>query len=128
PMCTKVICPPPPPSTPGRRFLRFSPPAVRACFALLVALGCRAVPASASQAGFAFLEVPAGARAAALGGAYSSVAKGAEAAFWHPAGLAEFDGSQFAATHTETYTHLRHDQVALAGRMFGGGIAGSLRA
>jgi len=87
-----------------------------------------AAPALASQAGFAFLEVPAGARAAAMGGAYSAVATGAEAAFWNPAGLADFSGSQFAATHTETWTHLRHDQAALAGRMFGGGIAASLRA
>jgi hypothetical protein len=85
-------------------------------------------PAAASQPGFAFLEVPAGARAAALGGAYASVARGAEAAFWNPAGLADFTGTQFTGTHTETYQHLRHEQVAVAGRMFGGGLAGSLRA
>jgi hypothetical protein len=84
--------------------------------------------ALAEQPGFAFLEVPAGARAAAMGGAYASVARGVDAAFWNPAGLAEFDGTQFEGTHTETYTHLRHDDVALAGRMFGGGLATSLRA
>ncbi len=87
-----------------------------------------ASPARADQPGFAFLEVPAGARAAAMGGAYESVARGADAAFWNPAGLAVFDGTQFVGTHTETYTHLRHDDVALAGRMFGGGLATSLRA
>ena len=87
-----------------------------------------AAPAVARPPGFAFLEVPAGARAAALGGAYSSVARGAEAAFWNPAGLAQFDGTQFVGTHTETYEHLRHDQVAVAGRMFGGGLSASLRA
>ncbi len=87
-----------------------------------------AAPALAGQPGYAFLEVPAGARAAALGGAYSSVARGAEAAFWNPAGLAQFDGTQFVGTHAETYQHLRHDQVAVAGRMFGGGLAASLRA
>ena len=87
-----------------------------------------AVPALATPPGFAFLEVPAGARAAALGGAYASVAIGAEAAFWNPAGLAEFEGTQFAGTHAETYQHLRHDQVAVAGRLFGGGTAASLRA
>ncbi len=87
-----------------------------------------AAPAVAGPPGFAFLEVPAGARAAALGGAYSSVARGAEAAFWNPAGLAQFDGTQFVGTHTETYEHLRHDQVAVAGRMFGGGLSASLRA
>src|SRR6185436_5586478 len=55
---------------------------VAAALSLLLAL-----PALAAQPGFAFLEVPAGARAAALGGAYASVATGAEAAFWNPAGL-----------------------------------------
>src|SRR6266511_3218490 len=89
-------------------------------FAALVAL---AVPASAQQPGFAFLEVPGGARAAAMGGAFASVARGAEAAFWNPAGLARFERSEFTATHTETYEHLRHEQVALAGRLLGGGLA-----
>jgi hypothetical protein len=84
--------------------------------------------AQAEQAGFAFLEIPAGARAAALGGAYSAVATGAEAAFWNPAGLAKFKGTQFTATHTETYENLRHEHVAIAGRMWGGGLAVSLRA
>ena len=87
-----------------------------------------AAPAAAGPPGFAFLEVPGGARAAALGGAYASLARGAEAAFWNPAGLGQFDGTQFTATHTETYEHLRNDQAALAGRYFGGGIVGSLRA
>jgi hypothetical protein len=98
--------------------------------ALVVALPVvlLASAALADQPGFAFLEVPAGARAAAMGGAYASVARGVDAAFWNPAGLSEFDGTQFVGTHTETYTHLRHDDVALAGRMFGGGIATSLRA
>lgn len=95
-------------------------------FATMIALV--GPPARAEQPGYAFLEVPAGARAAGMGGAYSSVARGAEAAFWNPAGLAQFEGSQFSGTHTETYTHLRHEQVALAGRLFGGGMAASMRA
>jgi hypothetical protein len=72
--------------------------------------------------------MPAGARASALGGAYASVARGAEAAFWNPAGLADFAGSQFAATHTEGWLQLRQEHVAVAGRLFGGGIAASFRA
>lgn len=91
---------------------------------LLLAAGT----ARAAQPGFAFLEIPAGARAAAMGGAYAAVATGAEAAFWNPAGLARFDGTQFSATHTETYENLRQEHVALAGRMWGGGIAASVRA
>lgn len=99
----------------------------RVSLSVLVALTL-AVPAFAGQSGFAFLEVPAGARAAALGGAYGSVSRGAESAFWNPAGLADFTGTQLTATHTETYENLRHEQVAIAGRMFGGGLAASMRA
>ena len=95
---------------------------------LAAAAAALATPALADQPGYAFLEVPAGARAAAMGGAYASVARGADAAFWNPAGLAQFEGTQFSGTHSETYTHLRHEQVAVAGRMFGGGVAASLRA
>ncbi|MFN8589560.1 MAG: PorV/PorQ family protein [Candidatus Eisenbacteria bacterium] len=89
-----------------------------------------AVPASVQAAppGFAFLEVPATARAAALGGAYTAVAEGAEAAFWNPAGLALGSGNQLSATHAESFEGLKHDQVAFAGRMWGGGLAGSVRA
>ncbi|MEO5987721.1 MAG: PorV/PorQ family protein [Candidatus Eisenbacteria bacterium] len=82
----------------------------------------------AAPAGFAFLEVPAGARASAMGGAYASVANGAEAAFWNPAGLAGVEGTQVTGTHYEFIENLRHDQFALAGHLFGGGIATSLRA
>jgi hypothetical protein len=63
-----------------------------------------------------------------MGGAYSAVATGAEAAFWNPAGLAKFKGTQFTATHTETYENLRQEHVAIAGRLWGGGLAASVRA
>jgi hypothetical protein len=95
---------------------------------LLVLTATLATPAAADPPGFAFLEVPGGARAAAMGGAYASLARGAEAAFWNPAGLGQFEGTQLTATHTETYDHLRNDQAAIAGRFFGGGIVGSVRA
>ncbi len=87
-----------------------------------------ATAAMASPPGFAFLEVPAGARAAALGGAYVSLADGAEGAFWNPAALAGVRGTQVAASHVEFIQGLKHDQFALGGQLFGGGIAASLRA
>ncbi|HTM57160.1 MAG TPA: PorV/PorQ family protein [Candidatus Udaeobacter sp.] len=79
-------------------------------------------------AGFAFLKVPAGARASAMGGAYASIADGVEAAFWNPAALDGARGIQLEASHFEYLANLRHDQFAIAGRLFGGGIAASLRA
>lgn len=94
------------------------------CLALLLA----AARAEAAPPGFAFLEVPAGARASAMGGAYASVANGVEAAFWNPAGLSGVEGTQVTGTHYEFIENLSHDQFALAGHLFGGGIAASLRA
>lgn len=98
-----------------------------AALALLLLLTL-SVPALAAPPGFAFLEVPAGARASAMGGAYMAVADGVEAAFWNPAGLEGVQGLQLSATHYEYFANLRHEQFALAGRMFGGGVSGSVRA
>jgi hypothetical protein len=63
-----------------------------------------------------------------MGGAYASVALGAEAAFWNPAGLEATRGTEIVASHFEFYQTLRHDQFAVAGRMFGSGVSASLRA
>ncbi len=87
-----------------------------------------AVPAAAAPPGFAFLEVPAGARASAMGGAHVSVAHGAEAAFWNPAGLLGVERTEVTGTHYEWIESLRQDQFAIAGQLFGGGVAASMRA
>jgi hypothetical protein len=84
--------------------------------------------AYAAPPGFAFLEVPAGARASGMGGAYSAIAQGAEAAFWNPAGLSGITGTEVTASHFESFANLRHEQFSLGGRMFGGGMAASVRA
>ncbi len=93
-----------------------------------LALFLSASAAAAATPGFAFLEVPAGARAAAMGGAYVTLAEGIDGAFWNPAGLALVHGTQVTGSHNESFQSLKHDQFAVAGELFGGGIAGSLRA
>jgi hypothetical protein len=103
---------------------RHRPPLVLAVLGLL--LSCRI--AAADQAGFAFLEVPAGARASALGGATCSMALGVEAVHVNPAGLSAVRGLEISATHYEYFQSLRHDQFAFATRLLGGGMSGSLRA
>src|SRR5688500_17559264 len=90
--------------------------------------GLAARLAAAEPAGFAFLEIPAGARASALGGAYASLGQGVDAVFWNPAGLAGVKGVQVMGGHYELYEKLRHDHFAVAGRVPGGGIGGSIRA
>lgn len=87
-----------------------------------------AAPVAADPAGFAFLEVPAGARASALGGAFATLGEGAEASFWNPAGLAALDRIEITGAHVETFEHFRHDQFAVAGRWLGGGVSASVRA
>jgi hypothetical protein len=97
--------------------------------ALLIAgLMLAATPALAAPPGFAFLEVPAGARASALGGAYASLATGVEGALWNPAALPSAKGLEITGGHAELLEKLRQDYFAIAGRMFGGGISGSIRA
>jgi hypothetical protein len=95
--------------------------------ALLVALAA-AAPAAAGPSGFAFLEVPAGARASALGGAFATLGEGAEASFWNPAGLAAVERVEVSGAHFESFQNLRHDQFAVAKSLLGGGAAASLRA
>lgn len=95
------------------------------CALALVLLAPRAL---AGPPGFAFLEVPAGARASAMGGAFLAVADGVDAAFWNPATLSGVQGIQLSATHFEFFEDLRHEQFALGGRLFGGGVAASVRA
>jgi hypothetical protein len=104
-------------------------PARRIAFVAAVTLAVAAAnSAHADPAGFAFLKVPAGARASAMGGAYASVADGAEGAWWNPAALEGAKGVQIVANHYEYFADLRQEQFAVAGRMFGGGVSASLRA
>jgi hypothetical protein len=97
-----------------------------ACAVLLLAAS--ASRAGAAPPGFAFLEVPAGARAAGLGGAVVSLADGVEGSFWNLAGLGAVEGTQVMGSHTEFIQQLKHDQFAVAGQLFGGGLAASVRA
>lgn len=63
-----------------------------------------------------------------MGGAYASVSEGVESAFWNPAGLAAARGFQITASHYEFLEHLRHAQFGMAGKLWGGGVAASVRA
>lgn len=87
-----------------------------------------ATAAHAAQPGFAFLDIPTGARASALGGAYTSLAEGTESMFWNPAGLSETHGFQMLGGHGEMIQSLRLDHFALGGHIWGGGLGASFRA
>lgn len=71
------------------------------CFVLLLGVSSAAVlrplPAAAQPGQFARLGV--GARAMALGGAFTGVADDPSASYWNPAGLAQLDNLSFMAVH-----------------------------
>ncbi|MCK6560891.1 PorV/PorQ family protein [bacterium] len=73
---------------------------------LLLAL-CAVLPASGqgvdkiAQTGMKWLSIPVGARAAALGSAYTAMATDAGAAFWNPAGLALAEGHHVFLNQTQ---------------------------
>jgi len=84
--------------------------------------------ARAAQPGFAFLDVPAGARASSMGGAYSAVVHDVDAALWNPAALDGVSRLQVSGSHAELQSQLHYDAVVLGGKAWGGGYAMSLRA
>ena len=74
-----------------------------------------ALPASAGAAETAaFLKIGVGARAAAMGGAYTSVADDASAVGWNPAGPAALSKREIGATHTELTSDTRFDFLSFA--------------
>lgn len=98
---------------------------------VLLALGLAAAlaaRASAAPPGFAFLEIPAGARLSALGGAGATFASGIEGMFWNPAALEGAEKLTISGSHFEMFEGLRHDDFAIGGPALGGGLAASMRA
>ncbi|OPL19377.1 MAG: hypothetical protein AVO35_10855 [Candidatus Aegiribacteria sp. MLS_C] len=82
-----------------------------------------AAPLLAGTAGFAFLQVPAGARAVAMGGAFTAVPGDPMGLYWNPATLAGLQGQMFTSTYTG---YLMDMQAGFAGwaNPSGGDIVG----
>lgn len=84
---------------------------------LVVLAAAWAGPASAQKVGstsMQFLKVLPSARAAALGEAYSTLASGAEAIFWNPAGMARTDGHELSLTYTDWLFDARQGALSYA--------------
>jgi len=71
---------------------------------ILLILGCMVTPdeisASAFEAGVPFLMIYPGAKATAMGGAFSAIADDATASYYNPAALANFENIEFTLIHT----------------------------
>ena len=78
----------------------------------------------AGTAAVTFLKIGVGARATALGGAYTALAQDATASYWNPAGLAQSDKNQVVLSHLDwlvdvdyeyaAYLHRLNDRIAVS--------------
>ncbi len=105
-----------------RRYLRvagccFLPP-------LLLLLLCAGALA-AGETGAQFLKIGVGAKAMAMGGAFSAIADDASAIYWNPAGLARQEAPSVLATYGMWFEHMGHHTFAAA-MPVGGGHWGGL--
>lgn len=81
-------------------------------------------PASARLGGCtgAFLSIGGGARALALGGAYSAFAEGIDAIYWNPAGIAKLTRSTVNFTHAEYLIDMGQENIGVVVPIMDGAI------
>src|SRR3989339_1181283 len=63
---------------------------------------------------FSFLSAGAGARATAMGGAFTALSDDASALYWNPAGLAQLREPELLVVHNESFESIRHDAALFA--------------
>ncbi|MCY3767531.1 MAG: PorV/PorQ family protein [Gemmatimonadetes bacterium] len=89
---------------------------------LLLVLGSTGrADASGKGAGFVLLREGVGARAEAMGGAYTAVARDQTAAAWNPAGIGALTGKDFLVTHHSSFQEI---QQIYGGWAYGNGRSG----
>lgn len=98
---------------------------VQATIIALTLLSAARTEAQSATSSALFLELGAGARAAALGGAVSAHVHDATAAYWNPAGLARLGGWDLTGTHTEWLQDIRYEHVSVARNRGRHGLAAS---
>jgi len=88
----------------GKIFLGFS------LISVLAAAGLWAAGDTSAN----FLKIPAGARATALGQAYTALADDASAIYWNPAGLSSLKSNEFLISHNIWFQDIQHSYAAVA--------------
>jgi len=88
-------------------------PGIAALLAVLLAAApARAIQTDVGTASAQFLQIGAGARALGMGGAYTAVADGPDAAYWNPAGLSRMTRPEASYSFTQLPAGLSHDYLA----------------
>jgi len=87
---------------------------------------CLCAGAHAEMSSEAFLKIGAGAKASALGNAYTAAAEGPDAVYWNPAGIAGTDKTVVTLTHTMLYNEASHDFAAFSAKAPGGNIGAAI--
>lgn len=98
---------------------------MRALLLLLLAAPAAALGNRVGESTAQFLRFGAGARALALGEAYTGLAEGPEAIFWNPAGLADQRRPALHYSRTELLTFFHHDFAAYAQPLGRGALGAS---
>ncbi len=100
---------------------------LRRCLPVVALLAALAGPAAAvDPTGFSALELGPGARAQALGSAFSSLADDPTASFWNPAGLSRLNGIQVVATHNQSFEGIRQEYASFSKKYSEGTLGLSL--
>jgi hypothetical protein len=76
----------------------------------------------AGTSGFLFLRLGNGARAGAMGEAFTAVADDATGISYNPGGMAGADGVDLNVTHSEWLLDMRFEQVSVVNEMLGGAV------
>ena len=72
---------------------------IRAIIVSIFLIPYASISADSGQSGLAFLKIDVDGRAAAMGGAYTAISSGADAAYWNPAGLANASQKNLVLMH-----------------------------
>lgn len=84
------------------------------CLLAAVLLAAIIFAPAAAQESAAFLKLGMGARAIALGGAYTALADDANALYWNPAGLAGLDRAETTMTHAQMFLGDSYDALSFS--------------
>ncbi len=90
-----------------------------------VTVALSGLSAQADDAGFAFLKIAPGARAAAMG-AFTAVKDDVQAMSYNPAGISGKDRYALSASHVELFEDMRLENVMFTHKAFGGTLGYSL--